>query len=425
MAVVLWLFAYILVWLSSSSLYVQAGIPPIAAKEHKKVRGENTCRISTIDTALDDIEQRLSQRQITQAAITELAQIINRYPKNCRAHIIMGNCCDYLGLPEQSTQQYKLALQYGPNQSCACLNLIKALTKTGQWTAANSLLKLAEQRFPNDPQVLLWTGNTSFREGKYREAEVYYLQAMQLAKQPILGLPTALAQERLREGNYGDALKLTEQDLAIDSNFSMANEICGQALMKMGQFECAMPRLKIAFEQKSPSFTVVFDYTRSLIWCGMYSEALIPGLCGLAQAPNDEYRAATRKILNQISIHLSKQMVERAVQELPHYRLVENSDIAHSQMAKLCLDKGLTNLAISQSLVAIHLAPQSAEDRYELALILETYQHNYLEALKYLRQARAIAPNDYALSQHLMRLEDRLTNHKTDWSWQFKDQVFH
>jgi tetratricopeptide (TPR) repeat protein len=421
-SVILWLLAYILVWFGYGNLSAQAGTAK-TPKEKSLVyaAGPSNHGVLTVDSALDRIEKELAQQQITQAAISELAQIINHDPKNCRAHIVMGNCCDYLGLPEQAVQQYRLAIRYGPDQPEACLHLIKALIETGQWAAASNLLKQAQQRFPNDPQILLWTGNASLREGKYRQAEDLYQLAMQVAKKPVLGLPTALASLRLRERNYAAAYRLADKDLAIDRNFPPANEMSGVALMKTGQFERAMPRLKIAFEHSSPSFTLAFDYTQSLIWCGQYNDALIAGLCSLAIASSDQYRAMVRKAINEISTHLDKQAVEKAVQTLSHYPLVKNSAVAHAQMAKICLDKGLTNLAASESFIAVKLAPQSAQAKYELALILECYQHNYLTALKYLRQAHALAPNDNEINQHLMRLEDRLTSSKTDWSWQFKN----
>jgi len=375
------------------------------------------------DSALNRIEVQLTNGQVTQATLGEVAKIINREEGNYHAHIVMGDCCDYLGLPDQAVVQYKLAFKYAPNQPKACLSLINALDKTGQKTAAANILKQAEQKFPKDPNILLLAGNASFRQGKYAEAESSYRKALEESvhsKEPVLGLPTALAALRLRAGRYRMAYNLAKIDLAIDPNLLKSNEIAGIAAMKAAQFERALPYLKVAFNHTSaPSLTVAFDYAQSLLWCGNYNEALIPALCSLTIAGDDHDRDTAITAIKEISAHLSKRNVERAGLAL-RQSLVSKSAIAHSELAKICLDKGMVNRALTEAELASKYAPQSSECKYEVALILETYKHDYRKALTYLRLAHALAPNNDEISQHLMRLEDRLVVYDSDWSWQFK-----
>ena len=218
-------------------------------------------------------------------------------------------------------------------------------------------------------------------------------------------------------------MRLAARDLAMDKNFVPANEVMGVALMKVGLFERAMPYLKIAFLSEPGSYAIAFDYAQSLIWCGLYNDAVMPVLCSLAAAHGEQQNEIVCKAINRIVVHLSRKNVEQAVQAASRFRLAGNRAAVHSQLAKMCLNKGLIDLAVSEAFRAVKLAPQAAEANYEMALILESYRHDNLSALQFLRQAHALAPYDYEISQHLMRMEDRLTSSKTDWSEQFKNWI--
>ena len=194
---ILLLVANVLAWSCYGSVLAQAGaINPITAPDQRRL-------LNTADHApnsiLDGIEQELLHKQVRPEAISQLTDLINHDPRNYRAHLLMGNYCDDLGLPEQAIVQYRLAFKYGPNQPEACLDLIQALVKSGEVNAAGSLLKQAVERFPNNPQVLLCAGNSLFAQGKSKEAEPFYRQAMQEAKEPVMGLSTALGRLQVQK----------------------------------------------------------------------------------------------------------------------------------------------------------------------------------------------------------------------------------
>ncbi len=379
---------------------------------------------SNKDSAKDPvnrIEEELANERLSKNSLAELIDIVHKNPQNIHAHIVLGNCCDSLGLPEQAMEQYKLAFKYGPNRVESFLELIKALVRSGQLTAASSLLKQAMTKFPADPQILFWTGNALYKEHRYDEAAGLYEEALATTPKPIVGLSSALATLYLMKDQHSKALQLAMLDLGYDKNLPEANEIAGLVFMRVGKFEKACSHLAIAFKSEPNNFPISVGYCRSLMWCGNYNDALLPGLFALTTATNLNDKTFVQKSLVVISSHVSKKTVKNIVSDLAYYPELEKNAAVHTELAKICLEKHLLESALAQSLIASKLNPKSAEAKYNLALIIENYKHYYPAALQYLREAQTLEPYNREISQHLLRLEDRLNINKNDWAWQFKD----
>ena len=92
-----------------------------------------------------------------------------------------------------------------------------------------------------------------------------------------------MAQTKLDQGRYGDAVVLAGQDLALDKRFYLAKEIEGIALASMGQFDRAMQPLSEAYSQDPFREGVAVLYAQTCIWSGKYDRALEPALVNLAQ----------------------------------------------------------------------------------------------------------------------------------------------
>jgi len=299
--------------------------------------------------------------------------------------------------------------------------LIKALVRSGQLTAASSLLKQAMEKFPADPQILFWTGNALYKEKRYDEAAGLYEEALAKTEKPIIGLSSSLASLYMMQEQYSRALQLAMLDLAYDKNLTQANEIVGLVYARLRKYEKACPYLRVAFKNGDNSFSVAISLTRSLIWCGNYDEAFIPALFALAGAHNLQDKAAAQIALKIIAPHLSRRLLRDNVSELAGFPALEKNPYVHIDLTKICLDKNLLDLALTEGFLAVKLNPQSAEAKYRLALVLENDKHYYPAALQYLREAQVLEPYNREVSQHLMRLEDRLTINKSDWAWQLKD----
>jgi len=371
--------------------------------------------------SLSRIEQEFANKKLSKDSLAALVEIVDKYPTNSHAHIVLGNCCDSFGLPEQAMEQYKLAFKYGPNEVESFLELVKALVRTGQLTAASSLLMQAMQRFPADPQVLFWTGNALYKEQRYDEAKALYQEAWAKSHKPIVGLYSALGSLDLREGRYGNALRLAMADLSHDKNLPQANEVAGLALERMSRYEKALPYLTIAFKYNPENYSLAYSFARSLMWCAKYNQAFMPALFALSNAPHYEGRSLVINTMKTITPHLSKGEVQADISQASQSRYLWQNPLVHQELMRICIDKGLLDLALVEGSIAVRLNPQSANARYKLALMLENYKHDYPAALQYLREAQVLDPYDHDIKQCLMRLEDRLTINKADWAWQLKD----
>jgi tetratricopeptide (TPR) repeat protein len=376
---------------------------------------------NSLNGSLSRIEQEFLHQRLSKASLAELISIVNEYPTSSRAHIVLGNCCDAMGLPEQAMEQYKLAFKYSPDNVQSILELVKAQIRAGQLSAASSLLKQAMERFPTDPQILFWTGNALFKEQRYNEARELYVQAINKSKKPIVGINSALGNLSLLEERYSNALALAMTDLAYDPNLPLANEVAGLAFLKIGKFEHAVPYLAIAYKSDPTNYNIAINYARSLIWCGKYNDAIMPVLSAMAIAPNFIDRNAVTKITDDLIPHLSKASICDRADQISSLSALNKNVFVHLELAKMCLKRNLPQLALKESLLAVKLDPHSADAKYKLALVTENYEHDYPTALRYLREAKVLDPYNYEITQHLSRLEDRLTINKSDWAWHLKD----
>ncbi len=88
--------------------------------------GLNVVAQSNVNVCLGRIEQEILHKNLSKASLAQLTSIVTAYPNSSHAHILLGNCCDSMGLPEQAMEQYKLAFKCGPNNIDSCLELVKA-----------------------------------------------------------------------------------------------------------------------------------------------------------------------------------------------------------------------------------------------------------------------------------------------------------
>ncbi len=366
-------------------------------------------------------EQKFVNKTFSKGDLAELITLVEKNPQNSQAHLLLANCCDSLGLPLQAMDQYKLAFKYGPNNADSFLELIKALMRSGQLTAASALLKQGAQKFPAHPQILFWTGNALYSAKRYDEAAALYEEAFAKSNKPIIGLPSAMGNIYLQQGNYTKAYQMANIDLSYNRYLPQANELMGLILFRSGRIEKASPFLAVAFKYDPDNYTLASAYAQSLTWTGKYSDALIPALIAFAKASGYQNVETAKITVDQIIPRLSKRVVKENVYKVRGLPSLAHNAQIHLLLARICLSKGVADLALNECLIATKLNPSDSIAKYRLALILENYTHEYGLSLQYLRQAHVLEPYNPQIKQHLMRLEDRLTISKSDWAWRVKD----
>jgi tetratricopeptide (TPR) repeat protein len=370
---------------------------------------------------LNRIQQEVDAENVAERSYTDLANILEKDPANYRAHLLLGNCYDLLGLPEQAYEQFQLALKYGPNEPKAIVAMIKEQTKSGRMRDASAMVDDASKRFPDNPEIKFWAGNFLYSQQRLKEAEQKYSEALS-SKSKIFGLPTAMAVIRFRQKHYLEAVALANQDLAKNPNYVLANEVTGLSLMKLHLYDKAVKPMSVAFNANALKSIIAQEYAQALYWKGDYQLAMRPALVNLAVS-SDLYSndATSKSVLGNIMRHLNKKQVEAAIEDVSSKAGIDKSAAFHFALGDVLDRYGLKYLAINQYRKGLALEPGFGRAWYRLGVDLETYKHDYPEALKCLKKAAALLPEDESAQKHALRLEDRWPTYQADWAWQLKD----
>ena len=263
---------------------------------------------------LEAIEKKIEKDELSDEVYAQLDSIITKEPTNYRAHLYLGNCYAKLGLPENAIEEFKLATKYGPNQPKAFVELVQQQIRLGQIPAAIELLNEAKRKFPNDPEVLFYSGTELFSKGKIPEAQYIWRLAMNKNKK-ILGLGSALGEVSLMQGDFPKAIALAQQDLAIKPDFAMANRIYGLALASTGKFEQSIAPLNKAYEQQPFKQGLAENLAACAVWAGKWKIALEPSIIALGATANlDNNNPKEKKRLYEVFQHVTPKEIAFAIE---------------------------------------------------------------------------------------------------------------
>jgi tetratricopeptide (TPR) repeat protein len=371
-------------------------------------------------TGLDQISKQIEDGKVPDSSYDILAQIIKKDPSAYRAHLLLGDCYDLLGLPDLARQQYVLALKYGPNDPQAVIALVKLEGKAGHISTVESLLNNARKRFPTDPEIIYWTGTVLYAQNKTKAAEAMFNQAMSSGK-TIIGLPSALALIRLKQKYYREALMLANRDIAQKSTLDLANEVAGVALMELHDYGRAVKPLQIAFMKQPLKKPLAEEYMRALYWTGDYKSALRPALINLALNPSGNNNRSTKAMLAGIIQHTDRKDLLALIKEVSGKFGIEKSAAFHLSLGEVLADTKYNDLALEQLSKAVELDPSLVDGWYNLGLVQEMACHDYKKAWQSFEKAHSLAPNNEEIAKRLLRLEDRLSAYNDDWAWRLKD----
>lgn len=372
-------------------------------------------------TQLDNIEKRIEKDELGDDVYAQLDEIIQKEPGNYRAHLYLGNCYDKLGLPEQALEQFELAAKYGPQEPKAFVEMVKAQIKMGQVPSAMGLIGEAKKKFPNDPEVLFWSGNFLQSKGRWEEAKTAYILAMSQKKQ-ILGLPSAMAEIKLLEGDFPQAKVLAQADLAKDPNFAMANRIYGLALASTGRFEQSIEPLNKAYQQQPFKQGLAENLSACAAWAGKWKIALEPAIIALgATATLDSNNPKEKIRLLEIFRHSKPEEIEMAVKAAT-IKAGKHPPAAFFFALGDVLDSvNMRQLAIEQYKRGLQEEPSFGRAWYRLGKDLEIYAKDYEQALQCYQKAHAFQMKDPEIAMAMYSLSDKLAKRNQDWSWKLRD----
>ncbi len=372
--------------------------------------------------ALTKILKENEAKRPSEAVLAQIQAILDKYPKDYFARLVMGNTLDRIGMPMQAVEQYQLAVQYGPNSPQAVVELVKAQIGVGQKEAAMRLLKEASKRFPNDREIAFWMGNYYLTKGDIKEAEQKFAEVAKSGP-AFFGMGTALAEIQLRQGRFGLASAMCDSDLAREPQYALGNAIKGEALFNLHRLRQALPYLKVAYT----SFPFKQDYAKKMaetfIATNDYPNALEPSLVALAgSSRNTDPDRASQWLFSTVLSNAPRQLVQEQMPVLSDKidKQVNNARW-HFTLGEILDYHAFHDLAAAQFHRAFQIDPTQYLAAYRLANDLELYFQKYEEAVQYLSQAHTLNPASTEIADRLERLQSRLAGRNADLAWQLKD----
>lgn len=367
------------------------------------------------------VKEELKSDHLSQASLEGISSFVEANPKSSDGRLYLGLILERMGLKEQAYEQLKLAVEYGPDNPKALVELCKEEIRQGHVNGAMVLLNYGLKKFPNQPEMLFIVGDYLIKEKRPVEARQLLEQAYKLDN-TLFGLPTSLAQIYLNH-DYTRAVKYATIDLNIRPNYDRAQRIRGMAYCGLRQYDRAVRDLKPAFEHDPTLIPLAQALSEAYFWLGDYEEALKPAVFLLAftSQPDTRNLGPTTwlvKVLRKLPKQKALPLVDKYTEEIAkkfnlaayYYFLGTVYDsLNYRDDAIRYYEKAI---AKDDSLVMAH---------YRLGLDLEMHRRDSKEALAQLTRAHNLRPWDNEINLAYLRLQDRAYNKHRDVSESIKD----
>ncbi len=365
------------------------------------------------------LEKQVEDGNATTAVIEKLGHVVERDPKNARAHFILGRALDMAGYASLAELEFRKADELDPTRPGALLELFQSKLDAEDRVGAYKLLGYMAYRFPEDPAVLYMQGLYEFSQGRNQKAEDKLNQALH-SPRAVTGVKSMIAALRINQGRYADAIKLADDDLKVKPDHFYANLMKGQALFLSGHPSQAVPYLKKAYEERSTHPGIAELLSRSYQAQGFYADALEPALYQMALTTKQEDMERVKKRVAYLERFLNASQTAN-VAAMARRRLGGRAEgpRLYFGLADVLDRLGRRREAIATYEKGLLEDPRLARGWYRLARDFEAAGDMGSAAISY-RKALDLAPQDTQIVLSALRFSNRLENSKRDVAWQIK-----
>ncbi len=387
------------------------------------VNWQNSCRAEVPAGLLEKIQGEISTSKLSEQTLNQIQALVQKNEKDADAHLYLGLMLERMGLREEAFAQYKLAVQYGPQNPDALIELVKREIKQGHIPSAIQLLRDGLKKFPNNPEMLLIVGDYLIQQEKMDEAREVLETAFEV-NPDILGLPTSLAQIYL-SGHPGRSIKLTTQDLNKDPKFERALRVRGVAYFILGDYRKAISDLKPVFDRNPNVPAIAESLFDSYMSIKNYDAALRPGIFMVAFSAMPDVN--NTRLINKLVTVIKKLPVEKVQSEsISVSEEIDNKfkiSAFHVQLGQALDRAGMNKSAIAQYEKAVAIDPKNVEAHYQLGLDYELILQNWQRALECYRTAHSLRSWDEKIYMSYLRLLDRMHNRNNDLAQKYKSAL--
>jgi len=407
----------------SCTICTASGVPAAGAEDP-----------SATKSVLARITQEVQAEQISDQSFQQIQDLVEKDPNNYQIRLLLGQCLEALGLPEQAIEQFNLAVKLAPNAPEPVAALIKAKLKGGKTKEGEDLIANARVRFPKSPEILFWVGNYYTSKNQLGPASKLYEEALSKGK-VVVGLPTAMAEIYLSRAQqvqnpyisnayYGQAISLANLDLKSDSKLGTAYFVKGMALMKMGKIAEAITPLQTAFDANPKNHELELAVARCQYWSGNYAGAFFPACAYVAEEQNTPTgNKDPKQILASILSRMSESQIKKSLEDIFSRPIFKQNPQFHFTLGKFLDARNLHALATEQFKETVALAPDFGDAWFRLGYNQEKYERNYEAAQESYKSALRYQGGNATVANYLRRLGDRLGQRKDDLAWQLRDKL--
>lgn len=363
---------------------------------------------AAVNDSLKKLEKQVRARQLSEDGVAELEVILEKNPCEPHALVVLGIFYAQQGLVASAQESFVKAMRCNPKYAQAPIELAKLLLARGESRNAIAVIDSALKHIAKDPQLLLMKGYLLYLDHKYKDAGAVYALAKEENPQ-ALGTESALAQLRLLNGQFGDALALAEADLSKDPEYFAANLAKGYALLGLKRAPLAIEPLQKAYQAVPFHPNLAFNLASCLQLAGKDARALEPALVNLAlsvSTPDQpEAKELVTVVLRKIPEATASRIIELAGKKLANAQLSAN---LHFALGDVFDAMKQPHRAIEQYQIGLTIKPKFARGLFRLGLDFHSCLHRDKEALGYIERAAELAPEDQEIKVKLARLKMQL-----------------
>ncbi|MDZ4832464.1 MAG: tetratricopeptide repeat protein [Candidatus Melainabacteria bacterium] len=382
-----------------------------------------------MDPELSEIAHRVQENTAKEADLTRLTELANKQPKDANLHYLLGQYLENKGFEQLAIDAYTRSLACDSSFKPAHYQRCLVLLRVNDIEPAMVEVALCQKMFANDGDKLFRIGQALDQAGKHDDAKRFFHKST-LAGHKNKGHGLTLANMKVYQGKFDEALEAVDWDLKVNSNDPQANLFKADLLLRMKRDEEAMACYIKAAKNGPCEQGTAATVARKLVELKRYPEAFTAALFDLlCPQPND------------VAMEQSKAYAQHLLLKFPdkQSQAIVNSITADVQKLRRCryLRLSLGDIydrinrparAMEQYQLAIHDCPSPYTDDtvlargyFRLGRDYESAHRNHREALDLYRRAHALAPDDREITANYSRLDQRLKNRKNDVAAHLKD----